>query len=80
LRLCGVPHNRKNWLFSGVPKGADASAAFFSLIETAKANDLEPYSYLRCLFEQLPFVKDQDGYRNLLPQYIDRKLINAAHQ
>jgi transposase len=71
---------RKNWLFSGAPKGADASAAFFSLIETAKANGLEPYSYLRCLFEQLPLVKDQDGYRNLLPQHIDRDLINAAHQ
>jgi transposase len=50
----------------------------FSLIETAKANGLEPYSYLRCLFEQLPLVKDQDGYRGLLPQYIDRDLINAA--
>jgi hypothetical protein len=42
-----------------------------SLIETAKANGLEPYAYLRRLFEQLPFVKDQDGYRALLPQYID---------
>jgi transposase len=50
----------------------------FSLIETAKANGLEPYSYLRCLFEQLPLVKDQDGCRGLLPQYIDRDLINAA--
>jgi transposase len=69
---------RKNWLFSGAPKGADASAVFFSLIETAKANGLEPYSYLRCLFEQLPLVKDQDGYRGLLPQNIDRDLLNAA--
>ncbi len=69
---------RKNWLFAGAPNGADAGAAFFSLIETAKANGLEPYSYLRCLFEQLPFVKDQDGYRGLLPQYIDRDLINAS--
>jgi transposase len=57
---------------------ADASAAFFSLIETAKANGLEPYSYLRCLFEQLPLVKNQDGYRGLLPQTIDRDLLNAA--
>ena len=50
----------------------------FSLIETAKANGLEPYSYLRCLFEQLPLVKDQDGHRGLLPQYINRDLINSA--
>jgi transposase len=69
---------RKNWLFAGAPSGADASAAFFSLLETAKANGLEPYSYLRCLFEQLPLVKEQTGYRDLLPQYIDPDLVNAA--
>ena len=69
---------RKNWLFAGAPNGADAAATFFSLIETAKANSLEPYSYLRCLFEQLPLVKDQNGYRDLLPQNIDPDLINAA--
>ncbi|MFC2156149.1 hypothetical protein ACFLRB_06655 [Acidobacteriota bacterium] len=28
---------RKDWLFSVAPKGAEASAAFYSLIETAKA-------------------------------------------
>jgi transposase len=69
---------RKNWLFAGHPNGAAASATFFSLIETAKANDLEPYAYLRCLFKQLPLVKEQDGYRKLLPQYIDPDLISAA--
>ena len=69
---------RKNWLFAGHPNGADASATFFSLIETAKANGLEPYAYLRCLFEQLPIVKDQDGYRALLPQFIDRDLISRC--
>jgi transposase len=69
---------RKNWLFAGAPSGADASATFFSLLETAKANGLEPYSYLRCLFEQLPLVKDQTGYRDLLPQHIDPDLVNTA--
>ncbi len=68
---------RKNWLFAGHPNGANAVAAFFSLIETAKANGLEPYAYLRCLFERLPFVKDQAGYRALLPQYIDRSLVSS---
>jgi transposase len=69
---------RKNFLFAGGPKGAEASCIFYSLIETAKANGLEPYSYLRCLFEQLPLVKDQDGYCSLLPQHIDPSLINSA--
>jgi transposase len=67
---------RKNWLFAGHPNGAHAVAAFFSLIETAKANALEPYAYLRCLFEQLPIVKEQKNFWKLLPQYIDRDLIN----
>jgi transposase len=69
---------RKNWLFAGHPNGAHAGATFFSLIETAKANALEPYAYLRCLFEQLPLVKDQTKYRQLLPQYIDCNLINRS--
>ena len=63
---------RKNWLFSGSPKGAEASAALYSLIETAKANGLEPYLYLRYLFELLPSVQTTDAYKALLPQYINR--------
>lgn len=42
---------RKNWLFSGSPKGAKASAAVYSIIKTAKANGLEPYGYLEFLFK-----------------------------
>jgi len=38
---------RRNWLFSDTPRGAKASATCYSLIETAKANDLEPYLYIR---------------------------------
>lgn len=40
---------RKNWLFSGTSDGAQASAFFYSLIETAKANGNEPYAYLKNL-------------------------------
>lgn len=61
---------RKNWLFSGYPRGAEASAAINSLIETAKANGLEPYAYLRFLFEKLPSAKTVQDYRVLLPQYL----------
>ncbi len=63
---------RKNWLFSGNPRGAKASAALYSLIETAKANGLEPYSYLRFLFENLPSADSTSEYKALLPQYVDR--------
>jgi transposase len=62
---------RKNWLFAGSPDGARASATFFSLIETAKANGLEPYAYLRHIFEKLPMAQTEEDLKKLLPQNID---------
>jgi transposase len=62
---------RKNWLFAGSPDGARTSAAFFSLIETAKANGLEPYVYLRYIFEKLPLATSDQDLQDLLPQHID---------
>ncbi|MEQ8197631.1 MAG: IS66 family transposase [Clostridiaceae bacterium] len=48
---------RKNWLFSGSPRGAEASATVYSIVETAKANNLDPYKYLQFLFKNLPGVQ-----------------------
>lgn len=45
---------RKNWCFSGSPRGASASAFLYTLVESAKANGLEPYFYLRYLFTTYP--------------------------
>jgi transposase len=67
---------RKNWLFSGHPRGAAASAFLYSLIETAKANGLKPYAYMRYLFDQLPLAKTEADYRNLLPPYLDPSRLN----
>ena len=66
---------RKNWLFSGSPRGAEASATFFSLIETAKANALEPFAYLKFLFSEIPSAKSDAELKALLPQYADRNRI-----
>lgn len=44
---------RKNWLFCNTPNGADASAAIYSVVETAKANHLRPYRYIHFLLEKL---------------------------
>lgn len=44
---------RKNWLFCNTPSGAESSAVIYSLIETAKANGLDPYAYLEHVFEML---------------------------
>ncbi|CCQ95373.1 hypothetical protein CULT_2540001 [[Clostridium] ultunense Esp] len=60
---------RKNWLFSNTPRGAKASAIIYSIIETAKENNLNPYNYLTYLFERLPNIdlKDKDMIDQLLP-------------
>jgi len=44
---------RRNWLFANTPSGATASATIFSIVETAKANGLKPYEYLKFLLENL---------------------------
>lgn len=64
---------RKNWLFAGHPNGAHAAATLYSLIETAKACGLEPYWYLRLLFEKLPLALGEEDYAALLPQKISRE-------
>ena len=58
---------RKNWLFSGSPKGASASAFFYSLIETAKANGLEPQKYLWQTLESIPSAKTDEDFEALMP-------------
>jgi transposase len=45
---------RKNWLFSGSPKGAEASAGIYTLIETAKANGLSPMKYIQFILGDIP--------------------------
>jgi len=58
---------RRNWLFSGSPRGATASAVLFSIIQTARANSKEPYWYLRKLFEELPTARSQADILRLAP-------------
>jgi transposase len=64
---------RKNWIFSDTPQGANASAIIYSVIETAKANGLEPYAYLRRAFSALPAATSVADIEALLPWNIDRE-------
>lgn len=45
---------RKNWLFSDTPKGAEASATVYTMVEMAKAHGLNIYKYLEYLLENRP--------------------------
>lgn len=58
---------RKNWLFNNTPKGADASAVIYSLIETAKENKVNPYEYLTNAFRIAPNLPTGSDVDELLP-------------
>lgn len=58
---------RKAWLFADTPAGARANAVFFSLVETAKANGLEPYGYLCRVLRQIPYAQTVEDWETLLP-------------
>lgn len=58
---------RKAWLFANTKSGAQASAALYSLVETAKINGLEPYDYLCRVLTELPKANTQEQVQQLLP-------------
>jgi len=58
---------RKAWLFSDTPKGAQASAVHYSLIETAKANNVDPYTYLVEVLKKIPYADTVEKLEELLP-------------
>ncbi|MBF0165947.1 MAG: IS66 family transposase [Magnetococcales bacterium] len=68
---------RKGWLFSNSVRGAKASANLYSLIETAKANGLEPFAYLRHLFTKLPTAETVDDFESLLPWKVDQTALST---
>lgn len=63
---------RKNWLFATSVKGAEAVATWYTIIETAKANGLEPYGYLKYLLTELPYyMRDGKDIEALLPWNVE---------
>ncbi|PWM73459.1 MAG: hypothetical protein DBX59_04965 [Bacillota bacterium] len=52
--------DRKNFLFCNTPSGAEGSATMFSIIMTAKANNLDPYKYLKWIFDTAPTLSETD--------------------
>ena len=56
---------QKNWLFCDTPKGAEASAIVYSLVESAKANGIEPFVYLQHVLVQLPYFGKSHSHEEL---------------
>ena len=62
---------RKNWLFADTRKCAEASAACYSLIETAKANSLDPQAYIKYILDHIATVDTLEKLEALLPWNVE---------
>ncbi|WP_156294596.1 IS66 family transposase [Serratia oryzae] len=62
---------RKAWLFADSSQGARASASCYSLIETAKANKLEPTAYIQHVLERIGEADTVEKIEALLPWNVD---------
>ncbi len=58
---------RRNWMFADTVSGAKASASLYSLVQTARANEIEPYAYLRRMLAELPEAQTVEDFEALLP-------------
>lgn len=71
---------RKAWLFADTQAGAAASANLYSLVETAKANGIEPHAYLTYLFAELPHATTVDHFEALLPWNVKITMAQISSQ
>ena len=58
---------RRAWLFADTPAGAEASACLYSMVETAKANGLEPYTWLLKVMRGMPGASKSGNWEHLMP-------------
>ncbi len=52
--LRGIALGRKSWLFAGSERGGDRAAFMYSLIVTAKLNDIDPQAWMADVLDRLP--------------------------
>lgn len=57
--------HRKNWLFADSIAGAKANAVIYSLIESAKLNNLNIYNYIKYLLEELPQLENANDKKEI---------------
>ena len=64
---------RKAWLFCDTVEGATATAVYYSIINTAKANKLDPYWYMCYLLDKLPKLKCKKDFIPFIPQNVKKE-------
>jgi len=67
-RIRPIALGRQNWLFAGSLRAGKRAAAVMSLIQSAKLNGLDPYAYIRDVFERLP-TQPASRITELLPHH-----------
>jgi len=68
---------RKNWVMNQNPRGADASAILYSIVQTAKANNLEPFAFLMHILTELPKLGrhyDNEALDQFMPWNLTEKI------
>jgi hypothetical protein len=70
---------RKNWLFSQSVAGAESSSTLYSLIESAKLNEIDPYKYLLHIFRELPKCTKIEDFEKLLPYNLNQVLLTSLN-
>jgi len=73
-----VAIGRKNWMFCDTVTGAETTATLYSVIETAKANGLDPFVYLKHVIERLTTAETLADVEALLPWNIVKSQIPTA--
>jgi hypothetical protein len=71
--LRGPVLSRKNFLFAGADSGGERAAVLYTLLETAKLNDLDPEAYLRFVLERIA-EQPSNQLAELLPWSFARQL------
>jgi transposase len=70
--LRGLTIGRKNWLFCGSERGAQAAAVHFSLIASCHRHGLDAFAYLRDILKRLPLLGSAPSRDDLLTLLPDR--------
>lgn len=83
-RIRPLATGRNSWLFCTSPKGAEASAIMYSIVETAKMNGANVFYYLKYLLEKAPSrstpVFSRRGMNELMPWSETYKAYEAAEK